>query len=171
MLTRKHNPPKKEQNKRVITKCKEIQQREYNKWLEMREKIREDQIRPNTQIKAIADFLQKVLPQQQQQNKKVTFQSQQQQHSDGENHSASRKRRRLSFAPSPEAVFEWIPSTFSSLPPLQDVFYETPKRTSAEIPHDDDDADVSPEIEEKVSEFGTEIFRRHSQSLPDTLSL
>jgi predicted N-formylglutamate amidohydrolase len=32
----------------------------------MRHKIREDEIKHNTQIKAIADFLQKVLPQQQQ---------------------------------------------------------------------------------------------------------
>jgi hypothetical protein len=46
----------------------------------MRDKLREDEIKHNTQIKAIADFLQKVLPQP---SKKVSFKSEQ--HSDSEN--------------------------------------------------------------------------------------
>jgi uncharacterized protein with gpF-like domain len=54
----------------------------------MRDKIREEKIRHNTQIKVIADFLQKGLPQLQ--NKKVSFKSEQQ-HFDGENHTEERK--------------------------------------------------------------------------------
>jgi hypothetical protein len=79
--TRKHTPPK---NKRVITlqknktkkkrKNNSNSQHHYNKWLAMCNEIREDKIRHNTQIKAIADFLQKLLlQQQQQQSKKVSF--------------------------------------------------------------------------------------------------
>jgi hypothetical protein len=77
-------------------------------------------------------------------------------HSDGESHTTS--RRRLSFATSPEAVYESLPSTSSStLPP--DVLYETPKSTSSvEIQSDDDDTDVSPEIAEHVRQFGTKHF-------------
>jgi hypothetical protein len=160
--SRKYNHPKKKKNKHVITKREKIQKKEknnsqhdYDKRVEMRDKIRENEIRHNTQIKTIADFLQKVLPQQQ--NKKVSYKSSPQQHSDGENHTA--KRRSLSFPTSHEVVYESLPSTSSSPPPpLQDVFYKTSKRTSAEIPSDDDDADVSPEIEEHVRDFGRDNF-------------
>jgi hypothetical protein len=68
---RKHGIPK--SNKRVISKKnKNDSQHAYNKWVEMRDKLREDEIRHNTQIRGIADFLQKFLPQQ---SKKVSFKS------------------------------------------------------------------------------------------------
>jgi hypothetical protein len=127
----------------------------------MLDEIREDEISHNTQIKAIADFLQKVFTQQQQQqSKNVRFKTEQQ-HSDGENHTASSRKRRLTFAPSPETVYESLPSTSTSTPPIQDVFYETPKKTGADIPSDDDvdvATDMSPEIEEHVRKFGRENF-------------
>jgi hypothetical protein len=105
-------------------------------------KIREDDIihTRNTQIKDIADFLQKVLPQP---SKKVRFKSEQ--HSDGENP----RKRRLSFAPSPEDVYESLPSNYSS------EFYVTPKKS--EIPNDDDD-DATDVSEEHVRTFGREHF-------------
>jgi hypothetical protein len=104
----------------------------------MRNEIREDQIRPNTQIKAIADFLQNVLPSQQQ-SRKVTFKTGS--HSDGKKQTTASKRR-LEFEPSPETVYE-----------------STSKRSSgAEIQSDDDEADGSPEIEEHVRTFGRENF-------------
>jgi hypothetical protein len=84
----------------------------------LRHKIREDVIKHNTQIKVIADFLQKVLPQQQQ-SKKVSFKSEPQHTDDGENP----RKRWHSFAPSPENVYESLPSTSSP------VFYETPKKS------------------------------------------
>jgi hypothetical protein len=118
----------------------------------MRNEIREDQFRHNTQIKAIADFLQKVLPQQQQKSKKVSFKTEP--HSDGEKHTTATKRR-LTFEPSPVTVYESLPSTSSS---PQDVFYETPKRSSRDEIQSDGDADESPEIEEHVRKFGTENF-------------
>jgi hypothetical protein len=67
----------------------------------------------------------------------------------------------LEFERSAETVYESLPST-SSTP--QDVFYGTPKRSSApaaEIQSDDDDdggADGSPEIEEHFRKFGREHF-------------
>jgi hypothetical protein len=65
---------------------------------------------------------------------------------------------RLEFEPSPETLYESLPST-SNKP--QGVLYETPKRSSAasEIQSDDDDgADESPEIQEHVRKFGREHF-------------
>jgi hypothetical protein len=61
-----------------------------------------------------------------------------------------------------------LPST-SSTP--QDVFYETPKRSSAaaaEIQSDDDD-DESPDIEEYVRKFGRENFGKIAIRLQKTL--
>jgi hypothetical protein len=74
--------------------------------------------------------------------------------SDGEKHTSAASKRKLEFEPSPETVYESLPST-SSTP--RDVFYETPKWSSAaEIQSgEDDDADGSPKIEENVR-----IFRR-----------
>jgi hypothetical protein len=125
-------PPQKEpkpKNKRVIKKQNKKKnnnsQHYYDKWVKMRNEIREDQIRHNTQIKAIADFLQKVLRSHpQQQSKKVSFKTESL--SDPEKHKTTSKRR-LEFEPSPETVYESLPST-SSTP--QDVFYDTPKRSS-----------------------------------------
>jgi hypothetical protein len=73
----------------------------------MRNQIREDQIRHDTQIKAIADFLKKVLPwqkkQPQQQSKRVSFKTEPL--SEGEKHT-SPATKRLEFEPSPETVHE-----------------------------------------------------------------
>jgi hypothetical protein len=163
--SKQNSPPpppskiKKEQTlRRVSTKRKNRVQRrknnsqhDYETWLKMRHKNREDEIRRDTQIKAIADFLQKVLPQGQplqQKSKNVSFKTE-----PGESRTES--RRRLSFAPSPEAVYESLPST-STLPP--DVLYETPKSTSSVEIQSDDDTDVSPEIAEHVREFGRKHF-------------
>jgi hypothetical protein len=132
------NPPK---TKKVLTR-KKIQQHDYDKWLQMRDKIREDEIRHKNQIKAIADFLQKVLPQQQH-SKKVSFKPEQQ-HSDvGENP----RKRRLAFAPSPEDVYEPLPST--------SVFYETAKKSKIESDDVSDATEVSPE---HVRKFGRANF-------------
>jgi hypothetical protein len=76
----------------------------------MRDKIREDEIKHNTQVKAIADFLQKVL-QHQQQSKKVSFKSES---DDSEN----------PIAQSPEDVYESLPSTSS---------FETPKKVKFKV--------------------------------------
>jgi hypothetical protein len=59
------------------------------------------------------------------------------------------------FEPSPETVYESLPSTSSS---PQDVLYETPKISSGAEIQSDDDADGSPEIEEHVRKFGREKF-------------
>jgi hypothetical protein len=63
--TRKYTPPKNNKKRKKNNNS----QHDYEKWLAMRNEIREDAIRHNTQIKAIADLLQKVLPSQQQQRK------------------------------------------------------------------------------------------------------
>jgi hypothetical protein len=73
LLSRKHGPPK--NNNKKKRKKNSNSQHDYDKWVKMRNQIREDQIRHDTQIKAIADFLQKVLPSQKQpqQSKRVSF--------------------------------------------------------------------------------------------------
>jgi hypothetical protein len=103
----------------------------------MRDKLREDEIKHNTQIKAIADFLQKVLPQA---SKKVSFKSEQD--SDVEN----TRKRRLSFAPSPEDVYEALSSTSR---------FETPCKVEIQSDDDVDATEVSPE---HVRTFSRENF-------------
>jgi hypothetical protein len=64
---------------------------------------------------------------------------------DGENP----RKRRLSFAPRPEDVYESLPSTSSS------VFYETPKKSKIQSDDDNDATEVSPEHQRT---FGRENF-------------
>jgi hypothetical protein len=103
----------------------------------MRDKLREDEIKHNTQIKAIADFLQNVFPQP---SNKVSFKSEQ--HSDGENP----RKRRLSFAPSPEDVYESLPSTSS---------FETHSKVEIQS---DDNVDATEVSQEHVRTLSRENF-------------
>jgi hypothetical protein len=109
------------------------QQHDYDKWLEMREKIREDEIKHNNQLKAIADFLRKVLPQS---SEKVSIKSVQD----------NPGKRKLSFAPSSEDVYESLPSTSG---------FETPSKVEIQSDNDVDATEVSPE---HVRTFGRENF-------------
>ena len=130
-------PPKKSTPLSKTRKFK-TKQHPYDRWVKFRKNMGEADITRKARMKAIADFLQKVLPE------PASSSS----HTETDAKKKKKKQPQRHFEVGTQTEVEAIPSTSASTP---EVLYETPKPrfTIGEINDDDDEGDTRSSVSKR----------------------